>query len=845
MNRITMAAVYGLLCLALVVTTALVAAPAPNQAAPGAGVICVTSDPSGVTFSISGAASYSGTTPWAVANAPAGAYSITWENLLGYQTTPASENQTLAAGGAIVFDGVYSREVTAPQIGAIGVTSNLSGATFTIHGTASYNGTVPWAVADAPVGTYTIVWDNMTGYTTPDEQTRTLDEVSAITFNGAYRPIVAPVTTGTIGVTSVPTGAGFNLSGAASYNGTAPWAVADAPPGAYTIMWDNMTGFDNMTPASENKTLVAGRAISFEGIYSTNTTAPRVGTIGVTSNLSGASFSLSGAASYNGTVPWAKADAPAGSYTIVWDNMTGYTTPENREEDLSAGEAIVFHGDYMPVVTPPQSGTIGVTSNLSGASFTLSGAAGYKGTVPWAQAGATAGAYTIVWDNITGYTAPADRTENLTAGQAIAFFGVYRSMEAQSGTIGVTSVPTGATFKLSGATSFNGTAPWAKADAPAGLYTITWDNMTGFDNMTPASENKTLRAEGAITFQGIYSTNMTAPRVGTIGVNSNLSGATFTISGAASYNGTVPWAVADAPAGSYTIMWDNMTGYTRPANRTQNLTAGEAITFDGVYTAAPAPPTVGVIGVISNLDNATFTISGAASYNGTVPWAVDNATPGSYTITWDNMTGYDKPANRTETLAAGHAVIFDGVYTPAQVPPQPNSISVTSSPSGASFTITGAASYNGTTPWTVDNATPGSYTITWDNMTGYTTPPSVTQTLQAGSGIHFEGDYVSGVQPKWTYTFHDPTRGTTLYLNTAEKTFRFTSPSGFDSGVREATWMQVQTFSGERVHINMYYRGESFRVIVHAHVWQDFCETWVYRPHRVTLYRLVDPVGFE
>ena len=71
--------------------------------------------------------------------------------------------------------------------------------------------------------------------------------------------------TGTISVTSLPSGASFNLSGIAAYSGVTPWSIFTAPVGSYTITWGLMTGY--IAPLNETKTLTAGGSISFVGTY--------------------------------------------------------------------------------------------------------------------------------------------------------------------------------------------------------------------------------------------------------------------------------------------------------------------------------------------------------------------------------------------------------------------------------------------------------------------------------------------------------------------------------------------------------------------------------------------------
>ncbi len=69
---------------------------------------------------------------------------------------------------------------------------------------------------------------------------------------------------------------------------------------------------------------------------------------------------------------------------------------------------------------------------------------------------------------------------------------------------------------------------------------------------------------------------------GTIKVRSNIT-AGFTITGPVTLTGTTPKDFADKPPGSYTISWNAVAGYVRPANETKILTAGGTIEFYGYY----------------------------------------------------------------------------------------------------------------------------------------------------------------------------------------------------------------------------------------------------------------------
>jgi T5SS/PEP-CTERM-associated repeat protein len=71
---------------------------------------------------------------------------------------------------------------------------------------------------------------------------------------------------------------------------------------------------------------------------------------------------------------------------------------------------------------------------------------------------------------------------------------------------------------------------------------------------------------------------------GSINVTTNLSAATFTITGPATFSGSgTSFTQNNAPAGAYTIQYGAVTGYASPASQTQTLSAGGTVTFLGTY----------------------------------------------------------------------------------------------------------------------------------------------------------------------------------------------------------------------------------------------------------------------
>ncbi len=146
----------------------------------------------------------------------------------------------------------------------------------------------------------------------------------------------------------------------------------------------------------------------------------------------------------------------------------------------------------------------------------------------------------------------------------------------------------------------------------------------------------------------------------------------------------------------------------------------------------------------ANVAGATFGITGAAGYGGTVPWSADSAPSGDYTLAWGNIAGYTTPSGETKTLAAGGTISFHGVYAP--VSPADRAPSVATS--AASGTGTASVTLNGdlTDPGTAASV---QVSFQWGLTAGYgnSTAPAIT----AGTGAFSRA--LSGLAPGTTYHF--------------------------------------------------------------------------------------------
>ncbi len=142
-------------------------------------------------------------------------------------------------------------------------------------------------------------------------------------------------------------------------------------------------------------------------------------------------------------------------------------------------------------------------------------------------------------------------------------------------------------------------------------------------------------------------------------------------------------------------------------------------------------------------------------------WMIDAVTADNTPLTWGGGWPTYGQSRTVNTGALTHSVTVyaramnsQGVEAMTSVPITvlAGTINVSSNIAGASYTITGPATLNGSgVSNSHANQPTGGYTITWNDVAGYTKPGSSSQTLSSGGTISFVGNY-SGVAPTCSYT---------------------------------------------------------------------------------------------
>ncbi|MGQ0798453.1 MAG: hypothetical protein ACT4OI_11435, partial [Methanobacteriota archaeon] len=121
------------------------------------------------------------------------------------------------------------------------------------------------------------------------------------------------------------------------------------------------------------------------------------------------------------------------------------------------------------------------------------------------------------------------------------------------------------------------------------------------------------------------------------------------------------------------------------------------------------------------------------------------AAPGTYTVSFGPVAGFDTPASRDVTVVAGATATTTGVYTsnPSAPGPDPNSfgyLRVTTSPAWPStILVNGVPRDDWGLTWV--KMAPGTYTVSFATVYGATPPPPTDVTVVAGQTTTYAGPF--------------------------------------------------------------------------------------------------------
>jgi hypothetical protein len=185
------------------------------------------------------------------------------------------------------------------------------------------------------------------------------------------------------------------------------------------------------------------------------------------------------------------------------------------------------------------------------------------------------------------------------------------------------------------------------------------------------------------------------------------------------------------------------------------VTPGATTTITGLYVAGAnvvAPVPHGLLRVRTNpAVPTTISLNGIQREDWALNWI--QMAPGSYTLSFSDVYNYATPTSVTVNYTPGTTgniqaltspiVITDGVVTEVVANfTQLGSLRVETTPATAATIFCNGQPMDDWAFWT--NILPGSYTISFQPVTGLLTPPPITVTVTAGLLTHVIGNYTLG-----------------------------------------------------------------------------------------------------
>jgi hypothetical protein len=189
------------------------------------------------------------------------------------------------------------------------------------------------------------------------------------------------------------------------------------------------------------------------------------------------------------------------------------------------------------------------------------------------------------------------------------------------------------------------------------------------------------------------------------------------------------------PAGSHTVAYTHVEGFTEPAPQTVTVTAGAITTLTGSFTQR------GSLRVITSpAVPAAITVDGVARDD----WGMWTDLPtGSHQVCFGRTANFTPPPCQTATVAAGALTQITGTFTSSPGAPGPSGtgqLRVTTSPALPSQVLVNGVPMDSWGLNWVDLA-PGSYTVAFTHVEGFTEPAPQTVTVTAGAITTIAGSF--------------------------------------------------------------------------------------------------------
>ena len=372
--------------------------------------------------------------------------------------------------------------------------------------------------------------------------------------------------------------------------------------------------------------------------------------------------------------------------------LEGFTVRDASAAPSATKDVHAMGQTVSALVLPPENGSIYFTSDPLGASVCLDGQCwGGFVTTPTTIPNVEPGIHTLEL-HLGGYEDWSEEVQ-VTAGETLDVHATLTSTPTPTGSIRITSEPSGATIELDGKL------------LPLGVISATPATITG---ISPGWHSIKLTLEGykdwsddnvQVTASETTTVHATlTPTTGSISVTSDPSGAMIYRDN--KREGKTPRTITDVPPGAHTIKLI-LDDYDDWLDDNVQVTADETTPVHATLT-----PTTGSIKVTSDPSGATVSLDDDDWWLYETPCTIKGVEPGDGHSLKITLKCYQDWLDDNVQVAVGETTHIHATLTPI---PTTGSIYVTSKPSDAKIYLDNT--YNGKTPYTITGVSPAYHAI--------------------------------------------------------------------------------------------------------------------------------------
>ncbi len=623
--------------------------------------------------------------------------------------------------------------VTNNQITDVAVTYGLPTGDLTVNiiPTGAVDAGAQWRIAggefqdsgatlsDLVIGTYTVSFTIVTGFDKPANQTVTITRDQTTTATGVYTPQFGGLTVTLSPSDALAAGAQWKVDGGPYQNSGA--VVNDLSFGEHLLTFKPIAGF--ATPGNKTVSIGADQITSETGVYSRQTGNLAVYLTPASAIAAGAQWQVD-SRDFQGSGTIAN-DLAVGPHTVYFKSLPGFRKPDDQVVNITDSELTTITVDYSAQVGS-------LTVSLTPAAAVAAGAQWRVDGGTYRNSGSTLnnlayGAHTISFKPVAGYATPANKNIFIEANQLLtetadyppAFGGLRVTLSPQAAVAaGAQWQVDGGDFQNSGATLNN---------ISYGEHTISFKPVSGFP--TPANKTIVIKADQVTNATAEYSTQTGA--------------LTVSLTPPAAVSAGAQWRVEDSPfqnsattinrlgVGTHTIFFKTITGFPTPEAQTVSVVANQTTSATGVYAAQTGGLTVTLTPAAAVAAGAQWRVDGGGFQDS--GGTVNDLAPGNHVVNFKPVDGFPTPDDISVAITAGEITTATAEYTAGT-----GSITVTLSPSsavaaGASWKLdNGATQASGTT---LNNIPVGAHTLSFTEVSGFSTPVSQTITIVKDSNL--------------------------------------------------------------------------------------------------------------